>query len=104
MLLDAPCSGLGVLARRPDIKWKRAARDCRQLADLRRKMLDSAAALIPAGGLLVYVTCTLHPDENERQVAGFLRDHAAFRLFCPARTEEDFRLGEFFYGAVLQKN
>lgn len=103
VFLDAPCSGLGVLSRRPDIKWKRTARDCRQLTMLQRDILDGAANLLSAGGFLVYVTCTLNPAENENQMTRFLREHANFSLIRQTQTEAASSLGEFFYGAMLQK-
>jgi 16S rRNA (cytosine967-C5)-methyltransferase len=103
VFVDAPCSGLGVLSRRPDIKWKRTAQDCRQLTMLQREILNGAAGLLPTGGFLVYVTCTLHPVENEEQTAGFLREHAEFSLILQTQTKAESNLGEFFYGVVLQK-
>lgn len=102
IFLDAPCSGLGVLSRRPDIKWKRTAADCAGLVALQREILDGAASLLPEGGTLAYVTCTLNRDENEHQIAAFLQRHAAFAQVTET-TSPDPELGEFFYGAVLRK-
>jgi 16S rRNA (cytosine967-C5)-methyltransferase len=68
VLLDAPCSGLGVLRHRPDIRWRRTEGDVRQLADLQRQLLRAAAQLVRPGGTVVYATCTLLPEENEQVV------------------------------------
>lgn len=103
ILLDAPCSGLGVLARRPDIKWKRTSANCAQLAKLQRDMLLAAAAALPAGGNIAYVTCTLNPQENEQQIRGFLAERPDFRGVVETQTPTDSCLGEFFYGALLAK-
>lgn len=103
IFLDAPCSGLGVLSRRPDIKWKRTPADCATLASLQRDMLAGAAGLLPGGGGLVYVTCTMNPAENETQIASFIHDHPNFSLVRQARTPMSEHLGEFFFGAVLHK-
>jgi 16S rRNA (cytosine967-C5)-methyltransferase len=64
VLLDAPCSGLGVLRHRPDIRWKRTPEDVAQLSQLQRELLQTALRLVKPGGVIVYSTCTLLPQEN----------------------------------------
>ncbi|WP_028577849.1 transcription antitermination factor NusB [Desulfomicrobium escambiense] len=103
VFLDAPCSGLGVLSRRPDIKWKRTPADCAGLAFLQDEMLRAAAELLPSGGCLAYVTCTLNPEENEGRIEGFVRTHPGLGLLRQAQSDPAEGLGEFFYGAVLKK-
>lgn len=68
-LVDAPCSGFGVLRRRPEIRWQRTAADVDKLAVLQRQLLLAAAGLVRPGGVLVYSTCTLFTEENEDVVA-----------------------------------
>jgi 16S rRNA (cytosine967-C5)-methyltransferase len=80
VLLDAPCSATGTIRRHPDVAWSRTLEDVLKLADLQRRLLDSAAALVKPGGVLVYATCSLEPDEGERQVEAFLGRNTAFRL------------------------
>jgi 16S rRNA (cytosine967-C5)-methyltransferase len=80
VLLDAPCSGLGVLAKKPDIKWKRDNTDIAKLARLQAEMLDQAARLVKPGGVLVYGTCTMEPEENRGVVGSFLSRHPEFLL------------------------
>ena len=78
VLVDAPCSGLGTLRKKPDIKWKRQPEDIVNLCALQREILDNAATLVKAGGVLVYSTCTTEPEENRMQVEGFLQRHDDF--------------------------
>lgn len=78
VLLDAPCSGLGVIRRKPDIKWSKEPREIEALTDLQKQLLDAAAKLVSPGGILVYSTCTLEPEENSRQVEAFLDGHPDF--------------------------
>lgn len=80
VLLDAPCSGLGVIRRKPEIKWNKTADDVDSLAELQQKLLERVQLLVKPGGTLVYSTCTIAPEENERTVARFLADHPSFRL------------------------
>ena len=85
ILVDAPCSGLGILAKKPDIRYKtleKARHD--ELLATQSSILDTAAALLKAGGRLVYSTCTIDPAENEEQVAAFLARHPEFRVIRPA--------------------
>lgn len=85
VLLDAPCSGLGVLAKRADMRWRRELEAVEELVALQRQLLEAAASCVRPGGLLVYSTCTIEPAENERQVAAFLEAHPAFsRESAPA--------------------
>ncbi len=72
VLVDAPCSGLGVIRRNPDIKWSRSMRDIRGLAVLQKEILAAASKWVRPGGILVYSTCTLSPIENEEVIEAFL--------------------------------
>jgi 16S rRNA (cytosine967-C5)-methyltransferase len=80
VLLDAPCSGLGVLTKKPDIKWKRDISDVLRLANTQNAMIDNAARLLKPGGVLVYSTCTTEPEENEEVVKAFLHRHPDFAM------------------------
>jgi 16S rRNA (cytosine967-C5)-methyltransferase len=83
VLVDAPCSNLGVLRRNPDVKWRRTEEDLRRLQDKQRTILAAAAAMAKPGGRLVYATCSLEPDENEAVVAALLEDGAPWRVDPP---------------------
>lgn len=80
VLVDAPCSGLGVLRRKPDSRWKKKEELLAELPQLQRQILHSAAACVKPGGILVYSTCTTEPEENEQVVKGFLAEHPEFSL------------------------
>ncbi|MFV0496556.1 MAG: 16S rRNA (cytosine(967)-C(5))-methyltransferase RsmB [Candidatus Fimivivens sp.] len=77
ILCDVPCSGLGVLRRKPEIKY-RNVESFEGLPELQYKILKTSSNYLKAGGILVYSTCTLNPDENERVVESFLREHPHF--------------------------
>jgi len=78
VLLDAPCSGLGVIRRKPEIKWNKTPQDIAALADLQQRLLQEAARLVKPGGALVYSTCTITPEENEENVLRFLKENPSF--------------------------
>jgi 16S rRNA (cytosine967-C5)-methyltransferase len=80
VLLDAPCSATGTIRRHPDVAWSRTLEDVLKLAFLQKRLLEKAATLVKPGGVLVYATCSLEPDEGERQVEAFLARHAAFQV------------------------
>ena len=80
ILVDAPCSGTGVIGRHPEIRWNRKPED---LADYQRQqlaLLEIARGLLAPGGVLVYATCSLEPEENRDVVDAFVREHAQFTL------------------------
>ena len=79
VLLDAPCSDLGTLQSRPDVRWKKNQGDVESLVLEQERLLDAAADRVRSGGTLVYSTCTISPEENERQIDRFLQRHAGFR-------------------------
>lgn len=79
VLVDAPCSGLGVLRRRPDARWRKGEEQIKELVSLQAQILDAAAVALKPGGVLVYSTCTITREENLGQVEGFLRRHRDFR-------------------------
>jgi 16S rRNA (cytosine967-C5)-methyltransferase len=81
ILCDVPCSGLGVIAKKPDIRYK-SEEDIVRLPALQAKILENNAKYLKVGGTMVYSTCTLNPDENRNIVEGFLQNHPEFSL-CP---------------------
>jgi 16S rRNA (cytosine967-C5)-methyltransferase len=84
VLVDAPCSGLGTLHRHTDARWRQTPEKSRELALLQSQLLEAAAGWLKPGGRLVYATCTLHPQENERVVQDFLSRHPAWQVSPPA--------------------
>ena len=79
VLVDAPCSGLGVLNRRAEARWTKKERTLSQFPPLQKKILAQAAACVKPGGRLLYSTCTLERDENSRVRTAFLESHPEFR-------------------------
>lgn len=80
VLLDVPCSGTGTLSRHPDARWKLSPGTVEELATLQGRMLDAASQIVDPGGILVYSTCTLEPEENEERVEAFLDSRGDFRM------------------------
>ena len=80
ILIDAPCSNSGVLRRRPDARWNWSENKLKDLVRLQAEILDSAASLLTRGGLLVYSTCSLEPEENHAQIEAFLAEHPGFEI------------------------
>ncbi|MEE9613616.1 MAG: 16S rRNA (cytosine(967)-C(5))-methyltransferase RsmB [Thermodesulfobacteriota bacterium] len=80
VLVDAPCSGLGVVRRRPDIKWRRSAAKIKELSGLQARLLDNLAKYVKEGGRMVYSVCSLEPEETDRVVDGFLDTHRGFSV------------------------
>ncbi len=78
VLLDAPCSGLGTIGKKPEIKYRKSTKDIKKLEIIQQKMLEQAAKYVKVGGNLVYSTCTLNKTENSRQVVNFLDSHHQF--------------------------
>jgi 16S rRNA (cytosine967-C5)-methyltransferase len=80
VLVDAPCSGLGVLAKKPDAKWKREPEDLVNLVQTQRAILENAGKHVKPEGVLVYSTCTTEPEENFEVITSFLTDHPEFSI------------------------
>ncbi|GIL43283.1 hypothetical protein Vafri_1068, partial [Volvox africanus] len=80
VLLDAPCTGTGVLAKRADLRWRRTPEQLRELVTLQDGLLDAAASMVAPGGILVYSTCSIEEEEDHQRVRAFLDRHSEFRL------------------------
>ena len=78
ILLDAPCTGIGALRRRPEVRWRRNLQDLKNLTQLQSELLDSATRLLSSGGVIAYVTCSSHQAETKFQVRSFLKRHRTF--------------------------
>lgn len=94
VLADLPCSGLGVLRRRLDLRWRVREADIPRLSELQSRILDNAAGMVRPGGVLIYSTCTITPEENHQQVQRFLARHPGFMLdraerYLPSETVEN---------------
>ena len=103
IVLDVPCSGLGVLASRPDIRRHRQAVQLQGLIHLQAAMLEAAYAEVGAGGHIAYITCTQNPAENEDQIRELLVRHPAAKLAQEWNSPSDDRLLEGMYAALLVK-
>lgn len=111
VLVDAPCSGVGVWRRNPDSRWRVLGPGLSELVPLQHSILDSASRLVKAGGRLVYATCSMLHEENSAQIARFLSEHPDFSVvkcglegadyleLTPARHQTD-----GFFGAVLERS
>ncbi len=80
VLLDAPCTGTGVLSKRADLRWRRDREGLEKSIALQEELLDSAASMVKKGGRLVYSTCSLEEEENMQQLTKFLKKHDNFEL------------------------
>lgn len=112
ILVDAPCSGTGVIRRHPDIKWLRRKKDLEVLNATQEKILDNAFSVLKKGGILVYTTCSVLKSENEKQVEKFLSRHqdakllpftmdgeeSGFRQVLPGQNNAD----GFFYARFIK--
>lgn len=83
VLLDVPCSGLGTLNRHADARWRQNPDSVAGLVTLQRELLSHVETWVKPGGVMVYSTCTLHPDENEAQIKWFLKNHAGWHIKQP---------------------
>lgn len=83
VLVDAPCTGTGTFRRHPDARWRLRTSDLAVMAAAQRAVLRGAAKCVKPGGLLVYSTCSLEPEENDAQVEAFLADHPGWTLEPP---------------------
>ncbi len=104
LLLDVPCSGLGVLRRNPDTKWKLTEESMKELLDQQKNILNNYSTMLKPGGLMVYSTCSILPSENTEQVQKFLELNPQFNLLkeksiYPIRDGYD-----GFYMALIKKN
>ena len=103
ILVDAPCSGLGDLSHKPEIRLHITPQDIDTLCELQRKILNNSAMYLKKDGILVYSTCTLNKKENENQIQKFLKQNPDFRLNAEKTCfpfEED---SDGFYMAQLQR-
>jgi 16S rRNA (cytosine967-C5)-methyltransferase len=99
LLLDVPCSGLGVLRRNPDIRWTLTEGELERLNGLQREILGDYAQMVKAGGKMVYSTCSILPSENEGQVGAFLAGHPGWVLEAELRIVPGENGGDGFYAA-----
>ncbi len=104
LLLDVPCSGLGVLRRNPDAKWKLSLEFIERMKILQQKILTEYSVMLKKGGIMVYSTCSILPSENEKQVEKFiLAQNGAFELVDQKKIMPSEGFDGFFMAAILKK-
>jgi 16S rRNA (cytosine967-C5)-methyltransferase len=84
VLIDVPCTGTGTFRRHPDARWRLKVSDLAVMAALQRAIVRAAAAIVKPGGLLVYSTCSLEPEENDAQIESFLAEQGDWHLEPPS--------------------
>ena len=113
ILLDAPCSGTGVIRRHPDIKWLRKATDINSLSILQQQILKNIWSLLKPGGTLLYVTCSILPEENYEQIQQFISDNNDAELIAIENTQQKIgwqilpneqSMDGFYYAKLKKKN
>jgi 16S rRNA (cytosine967-C5)-methyltransferase len=91
ILIDAPCTGTGIIRRHPDIKWVRTEKDLVEVPQRQLRLLKGLAPYLKKGGVLVYATCSLEPEENEEVVQAFLKEHPEFVIENPEKVLRKYR-------------
>jgi 16S rRNA (cytosine967-C5)-methyltransferase len=86
ILVDAPCSGLGTLRRNPEIKWRILPKDVKKCAGLQDAILENAVSYLKKGGSLIYCTCTIVPEENEKVIETVISRHSDLTIISPPET------------------
>lgn len=104
ILLDVPCSGIGVIRKKPDIKWTRKIEDLDNLVETQEKILNTCSNYLKDGGRLVYSTCTVFARENREQVKKFLDSNKDFKLIEEVNLYPHIDNTDGFYIAVLERN
>lgn len=102
VLIDAPCSGLGVLRRNPDAKWTASPHMFARYSDRQKALLDSMTPLVKPGGILVYAVCSTEPEEGQAVVEYFLERHVDFRLDVPSETSPCTENPSFGHNGILK--
>lgn len=109
VLVDAPCTGVGAWRRNPDARWRSLGPGLEALVKLQAEILDSAARLVKKGGRLIYATCSMLPEENERQIEKFLETHKEFKL-APYKADAEYlsltpaqHNTDGFFAAVMER-
>ena len=103
VLIDAPCSGLGVIKRNPDSKWKLQADFIDRIKGTQAELLDKYSQMLKVGGQMVYATCSILPSENEEQVQNFLNNHPEFVFISEEKVSPAASGFDGFYMALLEK-
>jgi len=103
VLLDVPCSGLGVIRKKPDIKWTRKLEDLEELLNTQKLILECCSAYVKTGGIVIYSTCTILKEENEMQIERFLQKHKEFKLLEEIKLYPNVNGTDGFYIAKMQK-
>ena len=103
VLLDVPCSGIGVIRKKPDIKWTRKPEDLEELLNTQKLILECCSAYVKTGGILVYSTCTVLKEENEKQIENFLAKHKEFKLLEEIKLFPNVNGTDGFYIAKVEK-
>ncbi|MFJ7746987.1 16S rRNA (cytosine(967)-C(5))-methyltransferase RsmB [Peribacillus sp. NPDC097295] len=102
ILIDAPCSGLGVMRRKPDVKYTKTNNDIMKLSNIQKQLLEAAAPLLKQGGQLVYSTCTVDKAENDNVAAAFLEKHPEFEMDATLSDRMPESVQPFVEGHTLQ--
>ena len=102
ILLDVPCSGTGTLRRHPDLRWRLTEETLRTLVEVQRDILDAGAEILARGGVLVYSTCSLEMEENQKQVESFLARWPGFALEPSGEVYDRFMEGQGYLSVTPQ--
>ena len=103
LLLDVPCSGLGVLKRNPDAKWKLKEEFLTEIQQVQANILENYSKIVKHGGKLVYATCSILPSENEKQVQKFLLNNPDFKLLTERKLSPAQDGFDGFYMALIER-
>jgi 16S rRNA (cytosine967-C5)-methyltransferase len=103
LLLDVPCSGLGVLRRNPDAKWKLTPQKMQTMREIQKDILERYSKILKPGGKMVYATCSCLPSENEEQVSQFLSTHPEFKLLSQTSLPVGQNDYDGFFAACLER-